>query len=158
MNDRDRLEQLRVMVERLEGLPASENRDWMLREVRSRAVDLDTGVRPGPVRPIHHNVEIDHAAPRAPRGSAPARPARTRSGRPAVALRLPPGVPTALVRARSSDRAPRYGPAPTGGRAEPRDHADPLGVDERLSLDDQPAGEPVDSGHASPPWARGLRA
>ena len=40
---RTRLQQL---VERLEQLPASPERDRMLSEVRSRAVDLDTGVAP----------------------------------------------------------------------------------------------------------------
>jgi hypothetical protein len=40
---RTRLQQL---VERLEQLPASPERDRMLSEVRSRAVDLDTGVTP----------------------------------------------------------------------------------------------------------------
>ena len=38
--------QLRRLVARLEQLPATPERDRMLSEVRSRAVDLDTGVTP----------------------------------------------------------------------------------------------------------------
>jgi hypothetical protein len=38
--------QLKRLVERLEQLPASPQRDRVLSEVRSRAVDLDTGVTP----------------------------------------------------------------------------------------------------------------
>jgi hypothetical protein len=38
--------QLKRLVERLEQLPASPERERMLSEVRSRAVDLDTGVTP----------------------------------------------------------------------------------------------------------------
>jgi hypothetical protein len=38
--------QLRRLVARLEQLPASPERDRILSEVRSRAVDLDTGVKP----------------------------------------------------------------------------------------------------------------
>ena len=38
--------QLQRLVARLEQLPASPERDRMLSEVRSRAVDLDTGVTP----------------------------------------------------------------------------------------------------------------
>jgi hypothetical protein len=41
--------QLKRLVERLEQLPASPARDRMLSEVRSRAVDLDTGVPPRPM-------------------------------------------------------------------------------------------------------------
>jgi hypothetical protein len=37
---------LQQLVERLEQLPASPDRERMLSEVRSRAVDLDTGVTP----------------------------------------------------------------------------------------------------------------
>jgi hypothetical protein len=41
-----RLSQLKRLAARLEQLPASPERDRMLSEVRSRAVDLDTGVTP----------------------------------------------------------------------------------------------------------------
>ena len=44
--------QLKRLVARLELLPASPQRDWMLCEVRSRAVDLDTGVPPRAMLPV----------------------------------------------------------------------------------------------------------
>src|SRR3954447_24611774 len=46
MNDRDRLEQLRALLVRLERMPVSAERDWMIGEVRARAVDVETGVKP----------------------------------------------------------------------------------------------------------------
>src|SRR3954454_12987001 len=52
LNDRDRLEQLRGLLDRLERMPASADRDWMLAEVRGRAVDVETGVRPASVRAL----------------------------------------------------------------------------------------------------------
>jgi hypothetical protein len=41
------------LVARLEQLPASSERDRMLSEVRSRAVDLDTGVEPRAMLTVH---------------------------------------------------------------------------------------------------------
>ena len=49
MNDRDRLEQLRGMLDRLERMPASPDRDWLLGEVRARTVDVETGAPPAEV-------------------------------------------------------------------------------------------------------------
>src|SRR4051812_5606960 len=50
MNDRDRLEQLRALLVRLKRMPASAERGWMLAEVRARAVDVETGVKPAAMR------------------------------------------------------------------------------------------------------------
>src|SRR5215208_935312 len=47
-----RVKRLNDMVERIERLPASEARDRLLREVRSRAVDVDTGVTPRAMLPL----------------------------------------------------------------------------------------------------------
>jgi hypothetical protein len=47
-----RLQRLRDLAARLEQLPASEARERMLTEVRSRAVDLDTGVKPRAMLPV----------------------------------------------------------------------------------------------------------
>jgi hypothetical protein len=69
----DRRRRLKRLVERLEQLPASPARDRMLSEVRSRAVDLDTGVTPramlpvdapilGPRRPPNKRPLVDLAA------------------------------------------------------------------------------------------------
>ena len=51
----DRLTQLRALVDRLERLPASTRRDWMLQEARSRMVDVETGDKPRPMRTLHEN-------------------------------------------------------------------------------------------------------
>src|SRR3954470_614615 len=71
MNDRDRLEQLRGLLDRLERMPASADRDWMLGEVRARAVDVETGVRPAAVRALARE---DADAEVAPAEVAPAQP------------------------------------------------------------------------------------
>jgi len=52
MHTDPRLERLRDLATRLQKLPASEARERMLAEVRSRAVDLDTGVQPRAMLPI----------------------------------------------------------------------------------------------------------
>ena len=52
MRTNPRLERLRDLATRLEQLPASDARERMLAEVRSRAVDLDTGVKPRAMLPI----------------------------------------------------------------------------------------------------------
>jgi len=67
MHNRDRLRQIRVLSERLERLPASPERDWMLGEVRRRAVDVESGVRPIPMRPLVP--ELDDNRPEPPRAA-----------------------------------------------------------------------------------------
>ena len=52
MSEHHRLGQLQEMVSRLEGMPSSTERDWMLAEVRARAVDVDTNVRPAALRKL----------------------------------------------------------------------------------------------------------
>ena len=47
-----RLERLRALLDRIERLPASAQREWMLEEVRSRLVDIETGVEPHPMRTL----------------------------------------------------------------------------------------------------------
>jgi hypothetical protein len=47
-----RVKRLKDMVDRIERLPASEARDRLLSEVRSRAVDVDTGVTPRAMLPL----------------------------------------------------------------------------------------------------------
>ena len=74
---------LKELIAQLEQLPASEQRDRMLSEVRSRAVDLDTGVAPRAMLPVHAPI----LGPRRPpprfstrRGATP-RPAPGDAGR-----------------------------------------------------------------------------
>src|SRR3954449_9515834 len=55
MNDRDRLEQLRGLLDRLERMPASADRDWVLGGIRARAVDVQPAMTPPPVRTLPHD-------------------------------------------------------------------------------------------------------
>ena len=68
----ERLKRLREAIAEIELLPASPERNRLLSEFRSRAVDIDTGVAPRPMLPM---AEPD--AERAPR--RPASPARERA-------------------------------------------------------------------------------
>src|SRR3954451_9717403 len=94
MKDRDRLEQLRALLARLERMPASAEREWMLGEVRARAVDVETGEKPAAMRALSGDgaeAEVA-AAPQVPRRGTvetepvpPPKPKRTRPfRRPAV--------------------------------------------------------------------------
>src|SRR3954470_2796207 len=108
MNDRDRLEQLRALLVRLERMPESAEREWMLAEVRGRAVDVETGVKPAAMRARSGDSaepEIP-AAPKAARQTVP--PARDRR-RPAPrrpAPRATPAPPAACL-APPARRPPR---------------------------------------------------
>ena len=136
-----RVKRLREMVEQIERLPASPVRDRLLSEVRSRAVDVDTGVTPRAMLPLREP-ESAPALPRPPkRERAPSIP-------PLVPRRP---APTAEF-ARSASAA--------GGRYKPLEQQPWL--DGRLSLEDslQPAVLPEvrgRGGRAVPPWTLGLR-
>src|SRR3990170_3404434 len=52
MSGKRRFEQLKDLVARLEQLPSSAERDRVLAEVRARAVDLETGVKPRAMLPV----------------------------------------------------------------------------------------------------------
>jgi len=49
---KDRRERLKLLLDRIAQLPESPERDRMLWEVRSRTVDLDTGVSPREMVPV----------------------------------------------------------------------------------------------------------
>jgi hypothetical protein len=141
MSGDPRLKRLRELVGRLEQLPESDERNRVLREVRARAVDLDTGVAP---RAMLHNDTMGGGRPdRRPAHPAPL-PAPIKIAHVAPQQDCPPA---ALRWARSPMR-----PAPA-----PVTHSiDLLAAGERLCLEDLPypetPGEPVHR-----PWARGLR-
>ena len=154
MNDRDRLEQLRGLLDRLERMPASADRDWMLREVRARAVDIETGVKPAALRALPQDetdTEIAAAQPSpveatdtmACRKSTRVRTARRATDRAAVrASRVRRAVPISrpslpAVRERVGDESA----------------VDLLGQGGLLCLGDPPA----DPAAASRPWSAGLR-
>ncbi|HET6550478.1 MAG TPA: hypothetical protein VFG79_18580 [Solirubrobacter sp.] len=144
MNDRDRLAQLRGLLERLERMPASPDRDWMLAEVRARAVDVETGVRPAALRALPadeadavHAPRVEAAQPRARR--APCRPQKPRRPQARAATRVDP--------------PPR---PPLADAHEPARHESAVDLLQRgglLWLEDSP---PVAAG-AGRPWALGLR-
>jgi hypothetical protein len=133
----ERLQRLKDLVGQLEQLPASPDRDRILAEVRSRAVDVDTGVTPRAMLPLRE--------PTPPPMETKPRPKRYR--------------PSAITRTPSPAR-----PAVQPARPAPAVASD-LGVllwDDRLSLEDAPELAPLP--HASgnpdgsvPPWALGLR-
>jgi hypothetical protein len=125
----ERVRRLKDLVDRLERLPASADRDRVLSEVRSRAVDLDTGVTPRAMLPVREPIL---AAP------APKRERVTRIPRTAV----PP--PARSVQA----ARPALAGVPSQHRHEW------LSMDQLLSLEDAPA---LTGDHTVPPWTLGLR-
>jgi hypothetical protein len=133
MKDRERLEQLRGLLDRLERMPASADRDWMIAEVRARAVDVETGVPPAPLRALPQS-ELDVEL--APAPPARAKPVRVRVSRAKPVSRRPvPASAVAPVRAGSETVA---------------DVVDLLEQDGVMSLDELPAV-------MTRPWAAGLR-
>jgi hypothetical protein len=150
MNDRHRLKQLRVLLDRLERMPASPNRDRMLSEVRARAVDVETGVRPAPIRPLHSDeatVRADARESKAPK-RRDTTPRRTAPSRPPVDA-APPFEVVLEAPVAAQPRAP----VPASD-----ERLDLLEQGGELCLGDSPTEAPEDAGRvASPPWARGLR-
>jgi hypothetical protein len=64
----NRVKRLKDLVDRLERLPASPDRDRVLSEVRSRAVDVDTGVTPRAMLPLREPMP-ELFLPKRPRAS-----------------------------------------------------------------------------------------
>jgi hypothetical protein len=161
MNDRDRLEQLRALLARLERMPVSAERDEVLGAVRARAVDVETGEKPAAMRA------------RSSDGAEPEPPVAPRSHIAAPTSRIvaPEPAPRPKPRRRSPSRRPAARIAWTGPRASPASPAscssllaprqraardsviDLLERGGVLCLDDQLA---VTDG-ASRPWSAGLR-
>jgi hypothetical protein len=133
----ERLQRLKDLVAQLERLPESPDRDRVLAEVRSRAVDVDTGVTPSAMRPVREPVPPPERKPRPERYRPPATTRTPRLARP-----VQPARP-AVARATTED----------------------LGAllwDDRLSLESDPALAPLphaadDRDGSVPPWALGLR-
>ena len=118
MNDRDRLDQLRGLLDRLERMPASPDRDWTLAEIRARVVDVETGTPPTPMRPRQQDeLAAELAAEQVPR-TAPVKRAKTPSRR-AQRVRLEhPATRTPPARFASGTRG-GSGPARAGRRDRP---------------------------------------
>ena len=126
----DRLERLRALVERLERLPESPERDWMLAEARARLVDVETGERPRAMRPLAADV------PAALHPEPARRPAAKRPPAPNAPEPTAP-VPAPWTIADADETANGF---PDGGL---------------LSLGDEPPDPP--DGPAPARWKRGLR-
>jgi hypothetical protein len=132
----ERLQRLRDLVDHLERLPASPDRDRVLAEVRSRAVDVDTGVTPRAMLPVRE--------PTPPPVAPKRRPERFR-GRAATPK------PARPVQAARAVVAPAV-----------LEDAGVLLWDDRLSMEDSPELAPLPHGQIDfdgsvPPWALGLR-
>ena len=129
-----RIKRLRDMVDQLERLPASPDRDRLLSEVRSRAVDVDTGVTPRSMLPVREPEPVMN------------RPRKRE--RATLARRVAPWTP-----------APSAQSAHRSDAAGPIDHPEAwpaLGV--HLSLDDtsQPLVR-MSGDRVVAPWTLGLR-
>ena len=123
----ERLERLRARIAEIELLPASPERDRLLSEYRSRAVDVDTGVKPRAVRvsePTPDHVPV------------------TRRPRPI---------------AREPDRVTEPPPpAPPAERVEPPGEPLPVAERLSLDDSAPPPAQSPDDG-AVPTWRQGLR-
>jgi hypothetical protein len=82
MNDRDRLERLRELVSRLQCMPASTQRDWMLAEVRARVVDVEPASAPTPMRRLPQDEPVTEIAAERSRAGETVSGASTRRKRP----------------------------------------------------------------------------
>jgi hypothetical protein len=131
-----RIKRLKDLVDLLERLPASPDRDRVLSEVRSRAVDLDTGVTPRAMLPVR-----EPAPP-------PVLPKLPKHDRPSSITRTAPPPPPAVEPARTCFAS-----------AASTDLAQAVCLDERLSLEDSPLPYARGrDGRAVRPWTLGLRA
>ena len=146
-----RLTRLRTLIDRLERLPASARRDWMLVEARARIVDVETDVAPRAMRALETHPTARAPEPRGTptaNGRASKRP--TSSDRPAGVDR---GRAPRQISPAERPR-PRPEPAPVDASAAT------LGTDGLLWLEDLAAdmsAEQGDGSTASAPWRRGLR-
>jgi hypothetical protein len=159
MNDRDRLKQIRALRDHLERLPASPQRDRILDDVRSRAVDVESGMRAAPMRPLVAEVDVRSPEPPSATLTTPNKvplpePSRKRPRRRAT--------PTKTHQARVRDDSLRSRSSVVGAVAAasaatvPR--ATPLLQGVRLCLDDDPVVSSESDGYRpTAPWARGLR-
>jgi hypothetical protein len=144
VSSEQRLTRLRELIDQLERLPPSAERDRMLREVRVRVVDVDTGELTSAMRPV--DADPGGAPDRGPRPSRAAKPAAAAPPAPAAPQQRRAAAPTP---------PPERAPDPLAGA-----EIIALAAGELLSLDDTEA-EPQEheprSGRVVGPWTRGLR-
>ena len=112
----ERLQRLKDLVDQLERLPESPDRDRVLAEVRSRVVDVDTGVTPRAMLPVREPTPPPSAPkPRPVRHRSPVRPVQ--SARPAVARATTEDLGVLLWDDRLSlEDAPELAPLPQAAK------------------------------------------
>lgn len=143
-----RLTRLRELIGKLERLPASDQRERALSEVRARIVDVETGEVPRVMRP-------NEEAAQRPQDASPRPPAAERVPKPKP-KRAPATVRREHVPVLPRQPAEPVSPAPPAAPAAADDVT--LGGDDLLWLEDQAADDPgADGDHAGAPWKRGLR-
>jgi hypothetical protein len=135
-----RVKRLRDLVAQIELLPDSPNRESLLSELRSRVVDVDTGVTPPAMLPVREPALAP--VPRRP-------PQRDRA--PSLTRTAPPPPAPAVEFARPASAASRS-----------KNLEEPFWVDERLSLEDSLGVSPQPmfgrgAKRAVPSWTLGLR-
>ena len=133
MSSDDRLQRLRELLARIEQLPVTAESERMLREVRARVVDVDTGMAPRALLPVDP-VPMPAAEPKPPAAPPARAPKRVAAAPPAPAVRL--------------------------SVADDREWLSLVAKNEILNLDDAaqiaPPGEGR-TGNDRRPWTRGLR-
>ncbi len=144
-----RLTQLRALIARLERLPESPRREWMLQEARARLVDVETGFEPRPMRSHAEEPELapEAAASRTHDGRGVERPSPLPAPAAAPRRPLPPEA--------SPEPAPPRTPMPSPEPSPPI-----FGDDTLLWLgdpSDDALAEPGDGPPDVAPWRRGLR-
>jgi hypothetical protein len=139
-----RLKRLRDLLGQLQRLPVSAERERMIREVRARIVDVDTGVPPSALLQVFPD-------------STPAPAPRSRTTRaPSTVAPKPAAKPVHVSPAK--DVAPFCAEVAADGSSTAADDRLSLAAGELLSLDDswfapiEPQAEP-----AAAPWRYGLR-
>src|SRR4051794_29683686 len=130
-----RVKRLNDLLHLLERLPATPDRDRVVREVRSRAVDLDTGVTPRAMLPLREPAPpLDLAAP----------PKRRRAS---GITRTPPPLRPTIELAR-----------PAWAAARSNNQEEWLSTDARLSLEDAALPQAREPGNPVRAWKLGLHA
>jgi hypothetical protein len=162
MSSEHRLRRLRELLNRIEQLPASSETERMLREVRARVVDVDTGVTPRAMLPVDPDpmLATDPGPPTAHAPKALVRPPvdhdRGRHEGPPPERRKPAHTAPREAISRSNGCIPTAGLAFAGDR----EWLSLVATHKVLSLDDSapllPAGE-ARAAYDRRPWRRGLR-
>ena len=135
----ERLKRLRDLLDQLERLPPSAEQERMLREVRARVVDVDTGESPRAMLPVDIDSMLDTGAG-APTTRAPKRvppPPADERRRPVTVMVPKPPAPVSA--------APPEAVCHSGVEVARERPA----LADVLSLDDAPT--------TTGPWTRGLR-